>query len=307
MARPSSFLTWATSGSKLDPGAGRKATGFLPGETLPAQWLNWLLNNVGQWLTWINSYVPAKNEANTFSAKQTLGAGVDVVGDGSFTGTVGAAGGFQGTGVIDTAAQFVVVNGPGSVDGYRLIQEAPSYEGDGMRRIYAYGVGAASGLAITINAYWTGSAWARDNTGLAATMLVMTGDAPPRLLTMPTIGGTWRGYADLGMAPVAMGRISATTSTASLVSSKVVEAGFIDVVSLFSMGTVRVALDGARIGSGFHVQIQPINLGIATPYATEIIPGTSTFDVKARATDGSAFAQSWAFYFWIYLSAQMAF
>ena len=48
--RPSTIPTWATSGSTVDPGAGKRATGWLPSEKPPAQYFNWLQNAQGQWL-----------------------------------------------------------------------------------------------------------------------------------------------------------------------------------------------------------------------------------------------------------------
>lgn len=46
--------SWSGSPTKVDPGAGRKAEGFEP-DTLPAEWLNWMLNNHGEWLVWLTS------------------------------------------------------------------------------------------------------------------------------------------------------------------------------------------------------------------------------------------------------------
>lgn len=54
MAKPSSITTWATdAGATADPGATRKATGFLAGKKLPARWLNWILNQNGAWFTYL--------------------------------------------------------------------------------------------------------------------------------------------------------------------------------------------------------------------------------------------------------------
>lgn len=54
MAKPSSITTWATDpGATADPGATRKATGFIAGKRLPAKWLNWILNQNAGWLTYL--------------------------------------------------------------------------------------------------------------------------------------------------------------------------------------------------------------------------------------------------------------
>lgn len=42
---------WGGSSVKIDPGTSRRNEGFEP-DTLPAEWLNWVLNNHGEWLKW---------------------------------------------------------------------------------------------------------------------------------------------------------------------------------------------------------------------------------------------------------------
>lgn len=46
--------SWSGDPTKVDPGAGRKAEGFEP-DTLPAEWLNWILNNHGEWAIWLEA------------------------------------------------------------------------------------------------------------------------------------------------------------------------------------------------------------------------------------------------------------
>jgi hypothetical protein len=55
MAKPTATITeWATdAGATSDPGPTRRATGFIAGKKLPAKWLNWLLNQNAQWLTYL--------------------------------------------------------------------------------------------------------------------------------------------------------------------------------------------------------------------------------------------------------------
>lgn len=56
MAKPTSITTWATdAGATADPGATRRATGFIAGKKLPAKWLNWLLNQNAAWLTYLSN------------------------------------------------------------------------------------------------------------------------------------------------------------------------------------------------------------------------------------------------------------
>lgn len=55
MAKPTSVPTWATdAGATSDPGATRKATGFITGKKAPAKWFNWLHNRAGQWLSYLD-------------------------------------------------------------------------------------------------------------------------------------------------------------------------------------------------------------------------------------------------------------
>lgn len=45
---------WAGDANKSSPGAGRIAEGFEP-TSLPAEWLNWILNNHGSWAAWLEA------------------------------------------------------------------------------------------------------------------------------------------------------------------------------------------------------------------------------------------------------------
>jgi hypothetical protein len=55
MPAPSTLPTWATSGPTTVPTSGKKAAGFTPQERGAAQYLNWLFNLLGQWITWLNA------------------------------------------------------------------------------------------------------------------------------------------------------------------------------------------------------------------------------------------------------------
>lgn len=67
MPKPASVPTWATDASyddpgedwdteptKIDPGAGKRATGWLPTEVLPADMHNHEMNLLGQWAGWLD-------------------------------------------------------------------------------------------------------------------------------------------------------------------------------------------------------------------------------------------------------------
>lgn len=53
--RPSQDFVFATSGTKVDPGAPKKDVGFVTAERIPASWLNYLFNLVAQWLGYLEA------------------------------------------------------------------------------------------------------------------------------------------------------------------------------------------------------------------------------------------------------------
>lgn len=69
MAKPTEDYTWATDTNFADPGqdwdaqptkvepgpTGYRQQGFLPARLLPADFLNWLFNAIGKWLTWFDA------------------------------------------------------------------------------------------------------------------------------------------------------------------------------------------------------------------------------------------------------------
>ena len=75
MAKPASVPTWATDASfddpgedwdtepnKVDPGAGKRADGWLPNEVVPADFLNHEQNAYGAWFTWLDETWDSGNE-----------------------------------------------------------------------------------------------------------------------------------------------------------------------------------------------------------------------------------------------------
>jgi hypothetical protein len=61
MARPTVRLpTWATDGGAdvTDPGASKQDDGWIESEAPAADHTNWLLNNIGQWLSWFDQIKP---------------------------------------------------------------------------------------------------------------------------------------------------------------------------------------------------------------------------------------------------------
>jgi hypothetical protein len=87
MAKPTTITDWATdAGATSDPGPTRRATGFIAGKKLPAKWLNWLLSQNAQWLTYLRDlHIEPEflNQVYTWTGahgfNQSIGAYNDVV------------------------------------------------------------------------------------------------------------------------------------------------------------------------------------------------------------------------------------
>jgi hypothetical protein len=80
MAKPSDTFQWATTlGTTVDPGAARKASGFLYGRLAPPKWFNWLFNGAGQWHAYLNNLhgeTEFLNKAYTWTGLHTFSGGV---------------------------------------------------------------------------------------------------------------------------------------------------------------------------------------------------------------------------------------
>lgn len=75
MAQPSDTPNWSTSGTKTEPSAPKQAQGWLVGEKVPAQWLNWWMNLVYQWIVYLKNL---SSEAFTWTAAHTFESTLDV-------------------------------------------------------------------------------------------------------------------------------------------------------------------------------------------------------------------------------------
>lgn len=66
MAAPSELPEWADGGGAAvtDPSSGKKALGWLPAERPAAQFMNWWMNNVFQWVSYFNTGIsPTINQS----------------------------------------------------------------------------------------------------------------------------------------------------------------------------------------------------------------------------------------------------
>jgi len=56
MAKPTKrILDWASSGNAVDPGASKEANGWFIAERPPAYWWNWILQSIGDWLSYFET------------------------------------------------------------------------------------------------------------------------------------------------------------------------------------------------------------------------------------------------------------
>lgn len=55
---PASLPNWCTTGTREEPPAGLKESGWLIDEECPAEFMNWLQGNHGDWLSWLAFWAP---------------------------------------------------------------------------------------------------------------------------------------------------------------------------------------------------------------------------------------------------------
>lgn len=136
MIKPSSSTLprWADTVSAnparvVEPPAGKKDIGWDVAEKPPAQWKNWLLLQVYNWLSWLDAF---ETEAHSWTKTQTFGAGITVSNTTLNTRAV------LGTG-NGTAEGVKGVGGPG---GHGVVGEA-----SGAGTYAVFGKGLALGVA----------------------------------------------------------------------------------------------------------------------------------------------------------------
>lgn len=64
MSKPAAAFTFASGGTKTDPGGTKNTLGFIK-ERVPFEWLNWIFDQIAQWVTWIYAYVAAVDARRT--------------------------------------------------------------------------------------------------------------------------------------------------------------------------------------------------------------------------------------------------
>lgn len=117
MAKPTADTRWATAGTKVQPNSGQKDAGWAVGQKPPAQWLNWWMDAVDQWVQWLDDY---ENTAHSWSQLQKFDGGASAGGADGTHGLFDAQGsnntpgvyGLAGTGATGTGVTGVGVNRP---------------------------------------------------------------------------------------------------------------------------------------------------------------------------------------------------
>lgn len=103
---------WDGTPTKVDPGSSRRAAGFLPARIVPADWVNFLLNAIGNWIGWLSGRFEDGGavllEANYSPA---LGAGGGGLGSGNIERVVNLA---AGVALGGTSPQWEFVSDSGS-------------------------------------------------------------------------------------------------------------------------------------------------------------------------------------------------
>lgn len=71
MAKPSIVPTWATGGTKTNPGGAKQATGWVFEEAPPFNYFNWWQGLVGDWTTWLDGRIDDDDVTFAFKATTT--------------------------------------------------------------------------------------------------------------------------------------------------------------------------------------------------------------------------------------------
>jgi hypothetical protein len=162
--------TWDGTATKVDPGGTLKAEGWQPTFQPPAQYHNWWMGKVGEWLAWVDDRLSIDDGFSDIGSAK-LGTDSDA----------------RNTPRLQT---------PYSVETGRytqITQSVPLGAGPTFRTfIEPVSPGVTDDHAIwhTVNAFWNGSAWQKDANGLAASAVRITGSRQDHFFR-PTGTGTW--------------------------------------------------------------------------------------------------------------------
>jgi len=167
MAKPSKLPRWADGGTgtptnTAEPLETQKDTGYVPGDKLPAQVFNYLLNLVHQWLTWFDGHAALIDAVNSFSAPQTFAGGSSTSHSVSFSPSAPTT--RLGAGLFNLGG-------------------SPNHKA----RFYA----ALGQFEVAINAAWGGSTWSADDTSKEARVFILSADGDINVKRKAVTSSAW--------------------------------------------------------------------------------------------------------------------
>lgn len=179
--RPTKLPEWASgdAAAVVEPTSGEKALGWLPAQSPPAQYFNWLMGGDFGYYPWLQYVSTFEQQALTWPERQTFSkgfaasgqrstiAGLDVTSGLTANGISPAA----GTGLADTPYNDVPLPAPRFLTSRHVINASP------LR--YARAYLTATGYEYAVNAWWddANSQWVADDTVSPAILFRLTGSS----------------------------------------------------------------------------------------------------------------------------------
>lgn len=200
--------------SVVEPGAGKKSSGWVAGELPPAETFNWLHRTTYRWLNWL---------ANALT---------------------GADGDFQliSTRTLDEQAPFVMSGNPGTK--WKKLIEGRAGTNNRWGRIY---VGADNqGMILVLNAGWNSSTllWQLSDSARGAVALRFNGETGVRLVRKASGASPWD---DDGWDAAAELTLNGPTTVGSLIATGNVGAATISSSGLATLNSLSVSNIGATM------------------------------------------------------------
>jgi len=166
--KPTNLAEWATGAAPIvEPTTPQKQAGWPVDFKPPAQWFNWWMELVHQWMVWLDAF---ESEAHTWSAIQTFGNAATFNAAINANATVylndqievGSTGAFSSLKPIDfniaTAATPIMRRSQTATTPHLLFEQLV----DGSRKVRLY-ITENRGFEVTYNARYSGGNWIRDS------------------------------------------------------------------------------------------------------------------------------------------------
>lgn len=132
--KPSSLPEWATAGAVVEPLLAEKQLGWVAGSRGPAQWFNWWMRLVYQWMVWLDAF---ESDPHTWTALQTFSQRISSIHSSSTSAAVFGQNTNAGAGVglEGDSSNGVGVAGSGKIYGVLGSQTGLFTNGAGVRGI----------------------------------------------------------------------------------------------------------------------------------------------------------------------------